>query len=92
MDERWPRAAIALIVFASVVVGATLLVTQCTGPEPERPVPTQLDVVSYAAPTWAGNRVSDCWLVQDRTLHHDWWMMKLDGEWVTLDAGEVSEP
>ena len=93
MDDKWPRAAIALVVFATVVVGLTLIVTQCTAaPESERPAPTQLDVVSYDAPTWAGNRVSDCWLVEDRQLHHNWWMIKLDGQWVTLDAGEMREP
>ena len=60
--------------------------------ESTRPIPDALDVVSYDAPMWATERMSDCWLLQDRQHHRNWWLIKLDGQWVTLDAGEVTEP
>lgn len=60
--------------------------------EPTRPTPDELGIVKYASPMGASEHVSDCWHLQDRQRHHDWWLVRLDGQWVALDAGEVREP
>lgn len=83
-----PTVAVALAIITAIVA-AVVLVNADKQQEPERPEATSLDVVSYDAPLWASERITDCWYMQDRRSNRAWWLMKLDGQWLGLDAGEV---
>lgn len=48
-----------------------------------------LDIVSYDPPAWGKERISDCWEVEDRLNNRKYWLLKVDGQWVPLDIGEV---
>lgn len=48
-----------------------------------------LDIISYDPPKWGGDRVSECWYLVDRLNNHRFWLLKIDGQWVPLDIGEV---
>ncbi len=48
-----------------------------------------LDIVSYDPPKWGGGRVSECWYLVDRLNNSKFWLLKIDGQWVPLDIGEV---
>lgn len=97
MDRRAIAKAIAMALALTLVFAVICALLSCAvaadGTEPALPTPDdQLDAVRYAPPAWATVCMTDCWHVQDRQRHHDWWLVKLDGQWVALDAGEVREP
>lgn len=85
--------AIALTLVFALICALLSCAVAADETETARPTPDdQLDVVIYAPPAWATGCMTNCWHLQDRQRHHDWWLVKLDGQWVALDAGEVAEP
>jgi len=60
-----------------------------TEPGGTREPARSLDIVSYDPPKWGGDRVSECWYLVDRLSNHRFWLLKIDGQWVPLDIGEV---
>ena len=94
MDKDGKRRLLGAGLVILAIVGALCVATMVTAqPQPKaedtRPQPDQLDIVSYAPPLWASERISDCWHMQDRRNHRNYWLIKIDGQWLGLDAGEV---
>lgn len=70
------------ILFICMVVSAIAQANEGTGED--KPLPSQLDIVSYEAPTWAKDRVTDCWYMEDRKSQSACWMLRIDDEWVIV--------
>lgn len=84
------RATVRILTLLSLFVVLCVCVVSCTpkAVASERAaVPgSPLDAVGYGAPAFAdGDR---CWLVTDRLRDESWWLVRLDGEWVTLPLGQ----
>ena len=91
-ERVWRIGCVVGIVVVVIALAAAALLSPSTQQQETRPTPDQLDVISYDAPPWASERITDCWYVQDRSHHYGYWLIKLDGQWLGLPTGEVAEP
>ena len=94
--KRVVSAAIVALVFAASVALMAACMTECgrqqqaaSESDDTREPARGLDIVSYAPPKWGGGRVTECWYLVDRLNNHKFWLLKIDGQWVPLDIGEV---
>ena len=78
-----------VVAFVMVIAIVSAVVTNGQERESTREQARALDIVSYDPPAWGKERISDCWEVEDRLNNRKFWLIKVDGQWVPLDIGEV---
>jgi len=91
MRETLIRAALAMAAFVAAMVILTTVLTSCSGNGSEDAPPRlngqPLDahnVVEYDRPAWLGE-CERCYRVIDRMTGQRWWLLRIDGQWVTRE-------